>query len=382
MSIPEFTLHRVYNLLLSLADLQALQLIADSMGSYKAGRLGSYQACKLHSLQASKLSSFLAASQLPSLKPSRNLEMKMTNYPKSVVIEEQGLRDGLQSEAKVVPTEKKLDIIDALLDAGVKRIQVASFVSPEVIPQMADAENLFTALKKRTGVVYSVLVLNSKGMQRAANAGVSHVTASISASNSHSQRNAGMSLNSARRQFSEMIGIAKKGGLSVRGGIQCAFGCRYEGRIDPNTVMDMIKEQLDQGIDEIELADTTGMADPRAMQKICSPVKNLAADKPVYLHLHDTEGKGLANALAALQAGITHFDSSFGGMGGCPFIKGASGNIATEDLAFMLEQMGITTGLDVDKIAAISRSLEDFFDKRFAGKMHRLLAREDIQFKR
>ncbi len=305
--------------------------------------------------------------------------MKMPDYPKSVVIEEQGLRDGLQSEAKVVPTQKKLVIINALVDAGVKRIQVASFVNPKMIPQMADAENLCAGLKKHDGVVYSTLVLNPKGMQRAAKAGGSHVTASISASNTHSQRNAGLTLNAARRQFSEMVRIGKKSGLTVRGGIQCAFGCRYEGRIDPNTVMDMLKEQLDLGIDEIELADTTGMADPRAIQAICGPIRTLAQDKPVYLHLHDTEGKGLANSLAALQVGITHFGTAVGGMGGCPFIKGASGNISTEDLAFMLQQMGIETGINIDKIAAISRSLEDFFNKRFAGKMHRVLARDDIK---
>ena len=303
----------------------------------------------------------------------------MPDYPKSVVIEEQGLRDGLQSEAKVVPTQKKLAIINALVDAGVKRIQVASFVNPKMIPQMADAENLCAGLKKHDDVVYSTLVLNPKGMQRAAKAGGPHVTASISASNTHSQRNAGLTLNAARRQFSEMVRIGKKSGLTVRGGIQCAFGCRYEGRIDPNTVMDMLKEQLDLGIDEIELADTTGMADPRAIQEICGPGRTLAQDKPVYLHLHDTEGKGLANALAALQAGITHFDSAFGGMGGCPFVKGASGNIATEDLAFMLGQMGIETGIDVSKIAAVSRSLEGFFNRRFSGKMHHLLNREDIE---
>ncbi len=305
--------------------------------------------------------------------------MKMPDYPKSVVIEEQGLRDGLQSEAKVVPTQKKLAIINALVDAGVKRIQVASFVNPKMIPQMADAEKLCAGLKKHDGVVYSTLVLNPKGMQRAANAGGPHVTASISASNTHSQRNAGLTLNAARRQFSEMVRIGKKSGLTVRGGIQCAFGCRYEGRIDPNTVMDMLKEQLDLGIDEIELADTTGMADPRAIQEICGPSRTLAQDKPVYLHLHDTEGKGLANALAALQVGITHFDSAFGGMGGCPFVKGASGNIATEDLAFMLGQMGVETGIDVSKIAAVSRSLEVFFNRRFSGKMHHLLNRKDIE---
>ncbi len=296
-----------------------------------------------------------------------------------MVIEEQGLRDGLQSEAEVVPTEKKLEIIDALIDAGVKRIQVTSFVNPRMIPQMADAENLCARLKKHDRVVYSMLVLNPTGMQRAADAGASHVTASISASNAHSQRNAGMTLAEARRQLSEMVAIGKKSGLTVRGGLQCVFGCRYEGRIDPNTVMDMIKAQLDLGIDEIELADTTGMADPRAIQEICGPVRALAEGKPVYLHLHDTEGKGLANALAALQAGIRHFDSAFGGMGGCPFVKGASGNIATEDLAFMLGQMGIETGIDVSKIAAVSRSLEGFFNRRFSGKMHHLLNREDIE---
>lgn len=296
-----------------------------------------------------------------------------------MVIEEQGLRDGLQSEAKVVPTQKKLEIINTLIDAGVKRIQVASFVNPKMIPQMADAENLCAGLKKHDGVVYSTLVLNPKGMQRAAKAGGPHVTASISASNTHSQRNAGLTLNAARRQFSEMVRIGKKSGLTVRGGIQCAFGCRYEGRIDPDTVMDMLKEQLDLGIDEIELADTTGMADPRAIQEICGPSRTLAQDKPVYLHLHDTEGKGLANALAALQVGITHFDSAFGGMGGCPFVKGASGNIATEDLAFMLAQMGVETGIDVSKIAAVSRSLEVFFNRRFSGKMHHLLNRKDIE---
>jgi hydroxymethylglutaryl-CoA lyase len=301
------------------------------------------------------------------------------DYPKSVVIEEQGLRDGLQSEAEVVPTEKKLEIIDALIDAGVKRIQVTSFVNPRMIPQMADAENLCARLKKHDRVVYSMLVLNPTGMQRAADAGASHVTASISASNAHSQRNAGMTLAEARRQLSEMVTIGKKSGLTVRGGLQCVFGCRYEGRIDPNTVMDMIKAQLDLGIDEIELADTTGMADPRAIQEICGPVRALAGGKPVYLHLHDTEGKGLANALAALQAGIRHFDSAFGGMGGCPFVKGASGNIATEDLAFMLGQMGIETGIDVSKIADVSRSLEGFFNRRFSGKMHHLLNREDIE---
>ena len=303
----------------------------------------------------------------------------MPDYPKSVVIEEQGLRDGLQGEDKVVPTAKKLEIINAMIRAGIKKIQVTSFVNSKMVPQMADAENLCAGLTRQNDVVYSALVLNPQGMARAARADVSHVTASISASNTHSQRNAGMSLDAARKQFSEMVAIGKKHGLTIRGGLQCVFGCRFEGRIDPTDIMHMVKEQLDLGIDEIELADSTGMADPQSIRQVCSPIITAAGDKPLYLHLHDTEGKGLANALAALQVGITHFDTAFGGMGGCPFIKGATGNIATEDLAFMLGQMGIETGINIDKIAAISRSLEDFFNKRFAGKMHRLLERDDIK---
>ena len=303
----------------------------------------------------------------------------MPDYPKTVFIEEQGLRDGLQNEDRVVPTEKKIEIINALVDAGVKRIQVASFVNPKKIPQMADADNLYPQIPQTNDVVYSALVLNPKGVERAATAGVTHVTASISASNTHSRRNTGMSLDAARKQFSEMVAIAKSHALTIRGGLQCVFGCRYEGRIDPNGVTDMLKEQLDLGIDEIELADTTGMADPRSIQKLCSSAITAAGEKPVYLHLHDTEGKGLANALAALQAGITHLDTALGGMGGCPFIKDASGNIATEDLVFMLHQMGIETGIDHEKIAAISRSLEAFFKKRFSGKMHHLLMRKDIK---
>jgi hydroxymethylglutaryl-CoA lyase len=308
--------------------------------------------------------------------------MKKIAYPKSVVIEEQGLRDGLQSEGKVVPTARKLEIINAMIRAGIKRIQVTSFVNPKMVPQMVDAENLCAGLTRQKDVVFSALVLNPQGMERAARAGISHVTASISASNTHSQRNAGMSLGAARKQFSGMVEVGKKHGLTIRGGLQCVFGCRFEGRIDPTDVMRMVKEQLDLGIDEIELADSTGMADPLSIQEICRPIITAAGDKPLYLHLHDTEGKGLANALAALQVGITHFDTALGGMGGCPFIKGATGNISTEDLAFMLEQMGIETGINIDKIAAISRSLEDFFNKRFAGKMHRLLARGDIKLMR
>ena len=306
----------------------------------------------------------------------------MNSYPPYIVIEEQGLRDGLQSEKRFVPTGKKLEIIGVVADAGIKRIQVTSFVNPKRVPQMADAEDVCKGLDWSRDALYSALVLNAKGLERAANAGLWHVAASISASDTHSRKNANASLPEARKRIAEMIKTGKKRGLVIRGELQCVFGCRFEGRIDPNVVFDMIKEQLDLGIDEVALADSTGMANPISIQEISAKVIELSEDKPVFLHLHDTEGKGLANALAAMQVGIAHFDTAFGGTGGCPFIKGASGNISTEDMVFMSAQMGIETGVDIDKIAAISRSLEEYFSKQFSGKMHRVIDCKDIQFGR
>ncbi len=303
----------------------------------------------------------------------------MSSYPPKIVIEEQGLRDGLQSERPFIPTAKKLEIIGQVADAGIKRIQVTSFVHPKLVPQMADAEDICKGLDHSKDVLYSGLVLNTKGLERAADAGLKHVAASISASDTHSRKNANATLPEARQRMAEMIKAGRQHGLVVRGGLQCVFGCRFEGAINPDAVIDLLKEQLDLGIDEIALADSTGMANPISIQEITGKVMELAEDKPVFLHLHDTEGKGLANALAAMQIGVVHFDTAFGGTGGCPFIKGASGNISTEDLAFMSAQMGIETGIDVEKIAAISRSLEEYFNKQFSGKMHRVIDRKDIQ---
>ena len=301
------------------------------------------------------------------------------DHRQRIIIEEQGIRDGFQSEKTVVPTERKLEIIDTLVGAGVTRIQICSFVHPKYVPQMADAEALCKAVKPRPGVIYSGLVLNLKGVERAVGAGLDHVAASISASDTHSRKNTGKSLEEAQAGYAEMVRTAKQAGLTVRGGLQCVFGCRFEGAIDPDLVLDLVKRHLDLDIDELALADSTGMADPRSMTELMGQVVELAGDKPVILHLHDTEGRGLANALAAIQAGVRVFDTAFGGMGGCPFIKGATGNIATEDLAAMVERMGMSTGIDIRAIAQISRSMETFFDKQFPGSMHRVLGNDSIK---
>jgi hydroxymethylglutaryl-CoA lyase len=304
----------------------------------------------------------------------------MMSYDRlKVTIEEQGLRDGLQSEKATVPTARKLELVEALVDAGIRRLQVCSFVHPERVPQMADAEAVCAGLVPHPGVLYSGLVLNRRGVERAAAAGLRHVAASISASDTHSRKNTGMSLDEAQSRYAEMVQTAKAEGLTVRGGLQCAFGCRFEGAVDRGVVLDLAKRHLDLEVDELALADSTGMADPRAIQEIAGPLVELAGERPVILHLHDTEGKGLANALAAIEVGVTIFDTAFGGMGGCPFIKGATGNIATEDLAAMLAQMGISTGIDVRKVAAVSHAMESFFATRFPGRMHRVLENESLK---
>lgn len=290
-----------------------------------------------------------------------------------IIIEEQGLRDGLQSESKFINTEKKIEIANKLIDAGVKRIQLTAFVSPKYVPQMADAEQVFAGIGKREGVVLSALVLNMKGLERAIQAGVRHLSISISASDTHSRKNTNMSLQESLIEFKTMVKEAKSANIIVRGGIQCAFGCRYEGKIEQSLVLDLAQQHLDLGINELALADSTGMANPLAMKTMMQNIKALAKESPVMLHLHDTEGKGLANVVAAVEEGFKHFDTAFGGLGGCPFIKGATGNIATEDTAFMLSQMGYETDIDLLKIAEISKEMEVLLGKSMTGKMYKLL---------
>ncbi len=296
-----------------------------------------------------------------------------------IILEEQGLRDGFQNLEKIVPTDMKLRLIDQLIDAGLQRIQVASFVHPKWVPQMADADTLCLQLKKRKGVVYSGLVLNLKGVERGLAAGLNHLACSISASNTHSQKNARKTLAEAKLAFKEMVELSQKGGAKVRGGIQCAFGCRYEGKIAETHVLDMVKHHLDQGIDELALADSTGMANPHQMRDLMGKVVEMAKGKPVILHLHNTENKGLANVYAALEAGVKYFDTAFGGLGGCPFIKSATGNIATEDTAHMLHQMGYETGIDIGKLAVISEALQTYLGQELQGQLYKLWNNPEIK---
>jgi hydroxymethylglutaryl-CoA lyase len=294
--------------------------------------------------------------------------------PKTVTLVEVGPRDGFQFEKTVVPTERKLDVITRLAAAGLRRIQVTSFVHPAKVPQMADAETLVANLPQESPVAYSALVLNERGLERALVSGIRNVEISLSASDAHSRRNAGMSHVEALARGLTMIDRAASAGLNVRASIQCAFGCVEEGLIPADRIAETIRRFVDRGAHELSLADTTGMGSPPAIKKILDNVRPLSGGLPLALHLHDTRGLGLVNLVAALNCGVTIFDTSLAGMGGCPFVPGAAGNIATEDTAYLLSSLGIDTGVDIARVGAISRDLESFFNTSFSGRLHRLSA--------
>ena len=296
-----------------------------------------------------------------------------------IIIEEQGLRDGMQTIPINVEPERKLLYIQQMIDAGVKRIQVASFVHPKLVPQMADAELICSNLPTNNSVIFSGLVLNMKGVERAIKAGLNHLAISLSASNSHSLKNANKTIEAAKLEFKEMVQLAQSEGITVRGGIQCAFGCRYEGNIDPQVVYDLTQHHLDVGVPEIALADSTGMGNPTQIKSMLLKIKSFSGNIPIALHLHNTENKGYANMIAAIEAGVFQFDTAFGGLGGCPFIQGATGNIATEDAVHLLHQMNYTTGIDINKVAAISTNFEKVLGKELPGLLYKLIDRSDIK---
>lgn len=300
----------------------------------------------------------------------------MIKEESNILIEEQGLRDGIQNLSTIISTEKKIEYVHSLVDAGIKRIQIASFVHPKLVPQMADAELVCAGVKKEEGVVYSGLVLNERGVDRAVEAGLDHLSCSISASDLHSQKNARKTLAEARKAFIEMVKKCKDNDIVVRGGIQCAFGCRYEGKIDPEHVMNMVKQHLDAGIDELALADSTGMGNPASVEFLMGRVMEEAKGIPVVLHLHNTESKGYANAVTATRVGVRIFDTAFGGLGGCPFIKNATGNIATEDTIKMFEEMGYSTGVDIEKVAQLSWEMQATLGEPLDGKIYKLIEKK------
>jgi hydroxymethylglutaryl-CoA lyase len=296
-----------------------------------------------------------------------------------IILEEQGLRDGLQTLSIQIPVAKKIEWIKQLISAGLTRLQVTSFVHPQQVPQMADAEELVQMLPDNKDVTFSALVLNKKGVQRAIDSGIKHLAISLSASDTHSRKNANKTIQEAKQEFKEMVSLALQNGITVRGGIQCAFGCRYEGTIDEQKVYDLVNHHLQTGIQELALADSTGMANPVQVKRMMQTITGISGSTPVALHLHNTENKGYANLCAALEAGVSQFDTAFGGLGGCPFIKGATGNIATEDTVHLLQQMGYSTNIHIKKVAAVSLEMENLIGSKLPGLLYPMVFRDDIK---
>ncbi len=294
--------------------------------------------------------------------------------PAAVTLVEVGPRDGFQFEPRIVPTDVKLATLRALLAAGCRHIQAAAFVHPGKVPQMADAEVLFRQVTVPEGAALSALVLNEVGVRRAGDCGAKWVEISISASESHGRRNAGMGVAEARATADRMIIAAREYQMGIIASVQCAFGCIADGPTDPATVRAILQDYAAAAVDVVSVADTTGMATPVTVQRLLSAVAPGIGAVPLGLHLHDTRGLGLANVMTALHLGVARFDTALGGMGGCPFVDGAAGNIATEDTIHLCHALGIATGIDMAAVAARTRWLETFYGHPFPGKMHRILS--------
>lgn len=292
----------------------------------------------------------------------------------AVILEDHSLRDGLQSEARIFTLEEKLSLFRLLAASGLRNIQVASFVNPRVIPQMADSEALVRAvLSEAAGVAVSVLVLNPRGLERAHKCGVRHLSLSSSASDAHSRRNVGRPSAKAFAELLPMVGEALAAGFSVQAGIQCAFGCLEGEEVPEERVVAMARELVAAGAREISLADTAGMADPFQVRRLIRKVRAAVGDTPLALHLHDTRGLGIANLLAAWECGVRRFDVAAGGLGGCPFIPGAAGNVAAEDAVHLFGRIGAATGVDLERLCGAVRRYEELLGRRLPGRMCRLL---------
>lgn len=272
----------------------------------------------------------------------------MFSLPKTATIIEVGPRDGLQNEARTVNTEDKLDFIKALQEAGLKEMELTSFVSPKWVPQMADARDIVAGVKKAGRQL--VLTPNERGITSALDAGADSIAVFVGVSNSFNEKNINKSTAQSMETLKPLIEKAKQNGIFVRACISTAFHCPFEGAVDPQRTIDLCRQFVDWGVDELSVADTIGLANPQESHELFSRLKEQFPDVLIAAHFHDTRRMALANAYAALLAGIDRFDASAGGLGGCPFAPGATGNVATEDLVHMFHRMGVDTGVDLEKL--------------------------------
>ncbi len=293
------------------------------------------------------------------------------NVPRSVSVYEVSPRDGLQNEVVTVPTRSKVRLIEALIEAGLSRIELTSFVSPRWVPQLADAEDVVKSIPRRPGVTYSALCPNEKGLERARACGLDEIAVFISASETHNKKNVNRTQAETLDIFGRVISDATATGMRVRGYISMVWGCPFEGDIDPQRAVALTQQLLDRGCYQVSLGDTIGVGTPLQTKQILELfLKNIPQEK-LSLHLHDTRGTALANVIVGIEYGITTFDSSIAGVGGCPYAPGAAGNLATEDLVYTLRGMGIETGVDLEKLWQAGKVAAAVVGRELPGKVHR-----------
>ncbi len=282
---------------------------------------------------------------------------------KKIQIVEVGPRDGLQNEKIWVETETKIALIEKLADAGLTKIEAASFVSPKWVPQMKDAFEVLSGIERRPGVTYPVLTPNLKGFERALEAGVTEVAVFGAASEAFSQKNINCSISESVERFRPVLEAAQKNNVRVRGYISCVLGCPYQGEVPLENVVNLAEKMLEMGCYEISLGDTIGIGTPLQAKKMVETVAEKVPVSNLALHFHDTRGQALANIYACLELGVSVIDASVSGLGGCPYAQGASGNVATEDVVYMLHGIGIKTGVDIEKLIETGRFISDVFGR-------------------
>jgi hydroxymethylglutaryl-CoA lyase len=292
----------------------------------------------------------------------------MLSLPETVTIVEVGPRDGLQNESTLIPTDTKVAFIDALSGSGLGRIEVTAFVRPDRIPQLADAVEVCQQITRAEGVIYSALVPNERGLERASEARLDEIAVFCSASETHNQKNIGCSISEAIARFEPVVARSLASKMPVRGYVSTAFGCPYEGAVAVEQVVATARALFDLGVYQVSLGDTTGMGDPMLVSRVVETLLQHATPDQIALHLHDTRGTALANALAGLQLGITTFDASVGGLGGCPYAPGATGNAATDEMVAMFEAMGVKTGISVDGLRAAVELVEPVLGKHVPSR--------------
>ncbi len=289
--------------------------------------------------------------------------------PESVTVVEVGPRDGFQVEQKLIPTELKIQVINELADAGVRKIEATSFVSPKMVPQLADAAEVMAGVTRRPGVRFTALVPNLKGAERALEAGADGVRLVVTSTETYNRKNVGMSVEQSLGVCREILHRVHGSSMSVEAVIALAFGCPFEGPVSEERVVELAHRFVEMGIRELSIADSVGLANPAQVQRTMARLRDELDGVELSMHLHDTRGLGLANALAAMQVGIGIFDSSIGGLGGCPVLSNGAGNIATEDLVNMCEEMRVATGVDIAAVQRTSKRLREFLDRQLASRV-------------